>query len=105
MLAPFTNLPNLTVALAHSTLRIHLSNATRIGALISAPASPDEGDEDRRTTPASLRVGLVIHRARDGYAARANTLQSFLDLNRQVNVHRVFLITKTLNLSSDALGT
>lgn len=49
-------------------------------------ASPDEDDPDKQMASTSLRVGFVLHRANDGYAARANSLQSFLDLNRQVAV-------------------
>lgn len=32
----------------------------------------------------SFRVGIVLHRASEGFAARANTLHSYLDLNRHV---------------------
>lgn len=85
VLVPFTNLPNQTVALSHSTLRVHPEKSSRISGLLSATVSPDEGDLGTQIIPASLRVGIVLHKTRDGYTARANTLLSFLDLNRQVS--------------------
>lgn len=47
----------------------------------SEPSSPDEGHEDPSVT-GSLRVGIVIHRAKDGFCIRANDLPSYLEANR-----------------------
>lgn len=52
------------------------------------PSATDSDDDD--TVYTSFRVGVVVHRARDGYAARANNLQSFLALNRHVRAWSVF---------------
>jgi len=56
--------------------------------------SPVDGDEGE-DAPASLRVGLIVHRASAGYAARANNLHSYLELNRH------FLSQTTYSLPSD----
>ncbi|KDQ57545.1 hypothetical protein JAAARDRAFT_35255 [Jaapia argillacea MUCL 33604] len=48
---------------------------------LSIPPSPT-GHETDLLVQASLRVGVVLHKATAGYAARANTLHTFLELNR-----------------------
>jgi translation initiation factor eIF-2B subunit gamma len=49
----------------------------------SVSASPEDSDDDGAPLT-SLRVGLVLHRAGNGFAARANTIHSFFELNQQV---------------------
>ena len=95
VLNPVTNNLSQLIGLRHSTLQQntheHLKNSTfsptaspYLGnmALSGPPSATDSDDDDNIST--SLRIGVVIHRARDGYVARANTLQSFLALNRHV---------------------
>jgi len=95
VLNPITNNLSQSIALRHSTLQPnmhdHVKNLTfsptaspYLGnmALSGPPSATDSEDDD--TASASLRIGVVLHRARDGYVARANNLQSFLALNRHV---------------------
>lgn len=51
------------------------------GALSQAAA---EGLQDDPLDPNSLRCGVTLHRLKDGYAGRANTIGAYLELNRQV---------------------
>lgn len=37
--------------------------------------------------PNSLRCGVTLHRMKDGYAGRANTVGAYFELNRQVLAH------------------
>jgi translation initiation factor eIF-2B subunit gamma len=50
---------------------------------LSGPPSATDSEDDN-TVLASLRIGIIFHRIRDGYAARANNFQSFLAMNRHV---------------------
>ena len=43
------------------------------------------GLKDEYDIEPSLRCGIVIHRLSDGYAARANNIWSYLELNRNVS--------------------
>ncbi|KIM75446.1 hypothetical protein PILCRDRAFT_827152 [Piloderma croceum F 1598] len=101
-----TNNLSQSIALRHSTLQPnmhdHVKNLTfsptaspYLGnmALSGPPSATDSEDDD--TASASLRIGVVLHRARDGYVARANNLQSFLALNRH------FLADNTYSLPTD----
>lgn len=47
------------------------------------PISPEEGHEIP-SAMRSLRVGLLVHRAEEGYCIRANNLPSYLEANRHV---------------------
>ncbi|KAI6101139.1 nucleotide-diphospho-sugar transferase [Pisolithus sp. B1] len=60
----------------------------------SEPSSPDEGHEGPLAT-GSLRVGVVIHRAKDGFCIRANDLPSYLEANRH------FVNSASYSLPSD----
>ncbi|KAI0690087.1 UDP-3-O-glucosamine N-acyltransferase [Cytidiella melzeri] len=80
--------PSQGLALQHATLHtrssepsMHPSSTSSIGEPRTAPSSPVDSEEESQCN-ASLRVGVVIHRAEEGYAARANTLHSYLELNR-----------------------
>lgn len=53
----------------------------------SVATSPMESD-DEDSLSASNRIGIVVHKADAGYAARANNLHSYLDLNLRVSVSR-----------------
>ncbi|TFY52870.1 hypothetical protein EVJ58_g9769 [Rhodofomes roseus] len=108
VLNPVTNALTQELALKHSTLHskapVHLAHEE---AFLHSPPSDDqtqehtkallldEDDEEARI-PASLRMGLVIHRAQAGYAARANNLHAYLGLNRH------FLSQQTYALPSDS---
>lgn len=98
VLNPVTNALKQELALKHSTLHskapVHLARKEEF---LNSPPSDDQNpehsrallpdeDEDEVRIPASLRIGLVIHRADGGYASRANNLHSYLDLNRHVRV-------------------
>ncbi|EKM54376.1 uncharacterized protein PHACADRAFT_174871 [Phanerochaete carnosa HHB-10118-sp] len=84
ILNPPANTSTHHMSLEHSTtyipshthsVREHLREDIRTAT--SSPVDLTERDES-----VSLRVGIVIHRSSEGYAARVNTLQNFLDLNR-----------------------
>ncbi|KAI6009237.1 UDP-3-O-glucosamine N-acyltransferase [Pisolithus marmoratus] len=47
----------------------------------SEPSSPDE-DHENQSVRRSLRVGVVMHRAKEGFCIRANDLPSYLEANR-----------------------
>ncbi|EIN11299.1 UDP-3-O-glucosamine N-acyltransferase [Punctularia strigosozonata HHB-11173 SS5] len=88
VLAPITNSTSQETALRHSTL--HLQSPTS-----GADSVDTEDSEEKPTSSASLRVGVVVHRARDGFTGRANNLHSYLELNRH------FLTQTTYSLPSD----
>ncbi|KAL4074000.1 nucleotide-diphospho-sugar transferase [Scleroderma citrinum] len=67
-------------------LQYQKNRGTKYGAILddpksTVPISPDEGHEIS-STARSLRVGLLIHRAEEGYCIRANNLPSYLEVNR-----------------------
>lgn len=39
----------------------------------------------------SLRVGIIIHREKDGYCVRTNNLPAYLEANRHVRSLRIFV--------------
>jgi len=107
VLNPITNSASQFMALKHSTLhtdpleftKLTLPSSTSSSPRIknhdmSVPPSPTDSDADPILS-ASLRVGVVIHRANNGFAARANTIHSFLELNRH------FLEGATYSLPTD----
>jgi len=69
-------MPTLANALKHSTL-----NEPN-----TITYNEDTEDDDETTTDhgPSPRVGLIVHKAGDGIAARADNLYSYLDINRRV---------------------
>ncbi|CAL1706994.1 unnamed protein product [Somion occarium] len=77
ILNPLHNLPSQRLALEHCTLHTGLPSAYEPQSALSSPM-----DEVAPTETSSLRVGVVVHRASAGYTARANTLQTYLELNR-----------------------
>jgi len=108
VLNPVTNALTQELALKHSTLHskapVHLQHKE---AFLHSPPSDDQNqehtkslvldeDEEEARIPASLRMSLVIHRAQEGYAARANNLHAYLDLNRH------FLSQQTYSLPTDS---
>lgn len=58
------------------------------GRATSPPGSDDDHPtnelEEDPTDPKLLTIGVTLHRMKDGYAGRANTIGSFFELNRQV---------------------
>ncbi|KIJ61356.1 hypothetical protein HYDPIDRAFT_31440 [Hydnomerulius pinastri MD-312] len=86
-----------TIPMKHSTLYTSRAMKTRLSTFASSavssplqhnrelgysvPPSPTGSDDDRSDT-SSLRVGLVIHRAEEGYCIRANNLPAYLEANR-----------------------
>ncbi|KAK7440202.1 Translation initiation factor eIF-2B subunit gamma [Stygiomarasmius scandens] len=96
VLNPPTNAPTQTVALNHSTLQIKLQEKAAFHSNKSGPSEPSSPvDSDSDIQPSSLRVGIIIHRAEDGFATRVNTIHSLLDINRRV------LSQTTYSLPSD----
>ncbi|OCH88888.1 UDP-3-O-glucosamine N-acyltransferase [Obba rivulosa] len=108
VLSPVTNAASQGLALRHSTLHAKPlddrprrpapsfpgdegQNEENLRSVVPSPVDGDEGEEP----PASLRVGLVVHKASAGYTARANNLHAYLDLNRH------FLSQATYSLPSD----
>ncbi|KAF8322193.1 hypothetical protein DL93DRAFT_2072048 [Clavulina sp. PMI_390] len=43
----------------------------------------DDGEEEEGVRPRLLRCGVALHRMKDGYAGRANTIGGYFELNRQ----------------------
>jgi len=95
VLNPATNNISQSVALRHSTLQAnthehakHLEfspTASPYLRNISPSGPPSVTDtEDDDTVLASLRIGVVFHRAHEGYVTRANNLESYLALNHYV---------------------
>ncbi|EGN99903.1 hypothetical protein SERLA73DRAFT_180193 [Serpula lacrymans var. lacrymans S7.3] len=82
---------------------------SRIG--LSMPSSPAESDIDQSIT-SSLRIGVIIHRAENGFTLRANNLGSYLDVNRHFLTSTSYslpsepqkraLIDQKANISSDS---
>ena len=74
VLQPYRKMPTLANALKHSTLN-------------EPNTITYEVEEDGRVVTnhgPSTRVGLIVHKAEDGIAARVNNLYSYLDINRRV---------------------
>lgn len=101
VLNPITNAASQGLAIRHSTLhtkplddrpqRLSSSlpadegqNEEQMRSVVPSPVDEDEGED----APASLRVGLLVHKGSAGYAARANNLHAYLELNRHVRIHR-----------------
>ncbi|KAL5485551.1 GCD1 [Sanghuangporus weigelae] len=83
VLDPITNTQTHTLALQHSTSFLpppQKLKSPNSGESAETSPSADEGDDD--VTPPSFRVGLVIHPSSKGFAARANNLLAYLELNR-----------------------
>ncbi|KAI0930392.1 hypothetical protein AcV5_007118 [Taiwanofungus camphoratus] len=108
VLSPVTNAVSQGLALRHSTLHAKSNRHHRSGEFLHSPPSDGQNeeqlrsivpspvdDDDADTVPASLRVGLVVHKAQEGYAARANNLHAYLELNRY------FLSQTTYSLPHD----
>lgn len=58
---------------------------------LSMPPSPTDTDDDE-ALPASMRVGLVVHRSSAGLVGRANDLLTLLDLNRHVRIPPLYAL-------------
>ncbi|KAK7692711.1 hypothetical protein QCA50_004344 [Cerrena zonata] len=95
ILNPLNNVPSQTTALEHSTLHSDILSAydipeeTRPESAISSPV-----DDFGHTETSSLRVGVVVHRAASGYTARANTLHTYIELNRHFLSHTTYSLPK-----------
>jgi len=62
---------------------------------------------DTFTVPSSFRCGVVVHHLQDGYAARANTLGTYTELNRQALVDGSYTPSSTIDpkaqISTDSI--
>jgi translation initiation factor eIF-2B subunit gamma len=110
VLSPNSNVEKQNLARQHSTLHVNgQTHETRLNGRFSedihtarsspvhtARSSPVEQDSDE-ADDASFRVGVVIHRVSEGYAGRANNLQSYLDLNRHVRPFDSFRLESISN--------
>ena len=78
------------ISLKHATLHDEVASRfsleERYGPSRSAASSQDEDGETDVEVSLSLRVGIIIHRGSEGFAARASNLHSYLELNRHVRV-------------------
>ncbi|KAG9316531.1 UDP-3-O-glucosamine N-acyltransferase [Chiua virens] len=98
VLGSFSDFAARPVAMRHSTLhtvraktkakvsaynRSIVSSPLQLGRDLaySVPPSPTGSDDDSTET-SSLRVGVVIHREKDGYCVRTNNLPTYLEANR-----------------------
>ncbi|KAF5372959.1 hypothetical protein D9758_001687 [Tetrapyrgos nigripes] len=85
MLIPPNDDGTLSVALNHSTLQNKLHEKPQLQPSAAEPSEPPSPTEaDSGIEPASLRIGVVLHQAADGFATRVNTVHSLLDMNRRV---------------------
>ena len=76
VLQPHGKMPTLANALKHSTLNEPNT--------ITYKEDAEQDGEIITNHGPSTRVGLTVHKAGDGIAARANNLYSYLDINRRV---------------------
>ncbi|KAB5591291.1 UDP-3-O-[3-hydroxymyristoyl] glucosamine N-acyltransferase [Ceratobasidium theobromae] len=82
--------PALKLAILHTTTHVHRDPLT--GMVSAAQASsemPQSFDEEatreiKPTLNRPLRTAFVVHRAKDGFAGRGNTIGSYMELNRQL---------------------
>ncbi|KAG8700546.1 hypothetical protein FRC09_005893 [Ceratobasidium sp. 395] len=99
--------PYLRLAVLHTTAYIHRDPLT--GAITNAPTSPemptpyedDPSTKDKAQIGRPLRTAYVVHRAKDGFAGRGNTVPGYMDLNRQALAR---LTTKQPGKSAPAHG-
>ena len=84
--------PAFKLAVLHTTTHIHRDPLT---GLITTPTSSDipasyeeeaATDEPKPKINRPLRTAYVLHRAKDGFAGRGNTVASYTELNRQVRI-------------------
>ncbi|KAG8741172.1 hypothetical protein FRC10_003217 [Ceratobasidium sp. 414] len=81
--------PTLRLAVLHTTTHIHRDPIT--GMITNAPTSPeiptpyddDHTEEGKAQVGKPLRTAYVVHRAKDGFAGRGNTIPGYMELNRQ----------------------
>ncbi|KAG8704030.1 hypothetical protein FRC08_002489 [Ceratobasidium sp. 394] len=82
--------PALRLAVLHTTTHVHRDPLT--GMITNAPTSPEiptPYDDDHTTEDGKTKVGkplrtaYVVHRAKDGFAGRGNTIPGYVELNRQ----------------------
>ncbi|QRV94463.1 translation initiation factor eIF-2B gamma subunit [Ceratobasidium sp. AG-Ba] len=85
--------PAFRLAVLHATMHVHRDPLT--GMITTAPTSPDmhtpyedeaeakEEGEAKVKIGRPLRTAYVVHRAKNGFAARGNTISGYMELNRQ----------------------
>ncbi|QRV79833.1 translation initiation factor eIF-2B gamma subunit [Ceratobasidium sp. AG-Ba] len=85
--------PAFRLAVLHTTMHVHRDPLT--GMITTAPTSPDmhtpyedeaeakEEGEAKVKIGRPLRTAYVVHRAKNGFAARGNTIAGYMELNRQ----------------------
>ncbi|CAE6491290.1 unnamed protein product [Rhizoctonia solani] len=82
--------PAFKLAVLHATTHVHRDPLT--GLITTSPISPEipqpYDEEGRQEVPnptnRPLRTAHVVHRAKDGFAGRGNTVAGYMELNRQV---------------------
>ncbi|KAH7339991.1 nucleotide-diphospho-sugar transferase [Rhizoctonia solani] len=83
--------PAFELAVLHATTHVHRDSLT--GMIVTSPTSteiPQPYDEEvsrevsKSTNSKPLRTAYVVHRAKDGFAGRGNTVAGYMELNRQV---------------------
>ena len=92
MSVPLAFYPVLRANVSYPVLQPHgkvlnLANPLKHSTLNEPGTITYEEEEDGGITTnygPTTRVGLVVHKAEDGIAARANNLYNYLDINRRV---------------------
>ncbi|KAG8733352.1 hypothetical protein FRC11_006956 [Ceratobasidium sp. 423] len=82
--------PAFKLAVLHATTHVHRDPL--IGSITTSPTSPEVpqpyDEEATREAPKStnkpLRTAYIVHRTKDGFAGRGNTVAGYMELNRQV---------------------
>jgi hypothetical protein len=82
----------------HATTHVQRDPLT--GMITTSPTSseiPQPYDEEftqevpKSTGSKPLRTAYVVHRAKDGFSGRGNTISGYMELNRQVRQQLTFL--------------
>ncbi|CAE6462552.1 unnamed protein product [Rhizoctonia solani] len=83
--------PAFKLAMLHATTHVHRDPLT--GMIITSPISteipqPYDGEVTQKVSKTAntkpLRTAYVVHRTKDGFAGRGNTVSGYMELNRQV---------------------
>ncbi|KAF9072943.1 UDP-3-O-glucosamine N-acyltransferase [Rhodocollybia butyracea] len=114
ILNPITNVLTQDVSLKHSTLRTNPKVTTKGVLHQSSDADASSPfDPESTTDSSSLRVGIVLHSTKTGYATRVNNIHSLLDMNRRMLAEATYtlptdpqsrsLIDPKAQISSDSI--
>ncbi|CEL62112.1 putative translation initiation factor eIF-2B subunit gamma OS=Schizosaccharomyces pombe (strain 972 / ATCC 24843) GN=tif223 PE=1 SV=2 [Rhizoctonia solani AG-1 IB] len=103
--------PAFKLAMLHATTHVQRDPLT--GMITTSPTSseiPQPYDEEftqevpKSTGSKPLRTAYVVHRAKDGFSGRGNTISGYMELNRQVLSQLASKANSTRNTKSSAVG-